>query len=377
MKFKIEQEALLQVLQKVAPIIGIKTIFPVINYVKVCADEKTNRVDIYATSLELEINATVDADVSDTGEVLVHGKKFLTLVNLLNKGSLTLSTDKKGNFELKAKTGKWRIGHYAAIDDFPAFSSIGETPTVFKFDNQSWWLDVDRVTYAAAGGTTSTRFNLQTVNIHTLDDGTISLVATDGHRLAKVNVKDQTSTSPVKVLLASDILDTVRGSFHELKGDIEIQVGEKRVVFYLGNIWASAQLVDGDYPDYTQVLPKERGVTIRVRKTQILDAIRRAVLFSPNAVKIVLAEGKKPAVTSVATEEGDAFELIDGEKAELNCEVILNSTYLIDAISSIVDEQFDFDLGVSLDPDNDRVEPTQVTPLDDSTQLAIIMPMRK
>ncbi|MBW2312797.1 MAG: DNA polymerase III subunit beta, partial [Deltaproteobacteria bacterium] len=232
---------------------------------------------------------------------------------------------------------------------------------------------IERTMYATCAD--ETRYNLNGVYVEVLPDvGKLRMVATDGHRLACV---DRTIAEGLEDLPAGIIIP--RKGLAELKrlvdeddaDEIELGFEGNSGLARKGDVTLAMRLIEGEFPNYRQVIPKEPGRRLSVASEPFTKALRRVHLLSSqqsHSVKLEVKEGQ--AVISTRNPDlGEAREEMDVDYAGEEMEIGFNAKYLIEALQAL--NAKDIILGLQ-----DNLSPVQVRPADDDESLAVVMPMR-
>ena len=226
-----------------------------------------------------------------------------------------------------------------------------------------------------AASVDETRYNLNGVYLEVLPDaGKLRMVATDGHRLALVD----RSVSEDATALASGVIIPKKG-LAELKrlvdeddaDEIELAFEGNNGLAKRGNVTLVMRLIEGEFPNYQQVIPETLEQQLVLAVEPLLHALRRVSLLSSErsrAVTLELTDGKL-VMTSSNPDQGDAREELDIDYAGEKLAIGFNAKYLIEAlnVSGAKEVRFGF---------RDDLSPTQLVPTDDSDTLAVVMPMR-
>jgi DNA polymerase-3 subunit beta len=232
---------------------------------------------------------------------------------------------------------------------------------------------IERTIYAAS--VDETRYNLNGVYLEVLEDsGAIRLVATDGHRLACVDREIEGDTSA----LASGVIIPRKG-LGELKrlvdeddaDEIELAFANNSGLARKGDVTLVMRLIEGEFPNYNQVIPKNLTRHLILPTDTLVQAVRRVALLSSErsrAVKLELSEGQL-VITSSNPDLGDAREELDIDYAGETLAIGFNAKYLLDAINAVQSKEVRFSF-------QDELSPSRLSPPDDEKTLAVVMPMR-
>ena len=226
-----------------------------------------------------------------------------------------------------------------------------------------------------AASVDETRYNLNGVYLEVLgDSGEIRLVATDGHRLACIDREIEGDPSA----LASGVIIPRKG-LGELKRlvdepdaeEIELAFGNNSGLARKGDVTLVMRLIEGEFPNYNQVIPKELSRHLILPSDLLVQALRRVSLLSSErsrAIKLELSEGQL-VISSSNPDLGDAREELDVDYGGDELTIGFNARYLLDAIGAITAKEIRFSF-------QDDLSPTRVSPPDDEKTLGVVMPMR-
>jgi DNA polymerase-3 subunit beta len=231
---------------------------------------------------------------------------------------------------------------------------------------------IERTMYGAS--VDETRYNLNGVYLEVLESGKLRMVATDGHRLALV---DRNVGEDVKALASGVIIP--RKGLAELKrlvdeddaDEIELAFEGNNGLARRGRVTLVMRLIEGEFPNYEQVMPKKIARHVVLAADPLLHALRRVSLLASErsrAVTLEFSDGKL-VISSSNPDLGDAREELDIDYAGDELQIGFNSKYLIDALSVSGAKEVRFGL-------QDDLSPAQLVPTDDEDTLAVVMPMR-
>jgi DNA polymerase-3 subunit beta len=232
---------------------------------------------------------------------------------------------------------------------------------------------IDRTMYATCAD--ETRYNLNGVYLEVLPDvGKLRMVATDGHRLAHV---DRSVGEGIESLPAGIIIP--RKGLAELKRLVDEEDAEEVEIGFEGNsglvrkgeVTLAMRLIEGEFPNYRQVIPKDGGKRLSVPSEPFVRALRRVHLLSSqqsHAVKVEVKEAQL-AISARNPDLGEAREELDVDYAGEELEIGFNARYLLDALQALGAKEVTIGL-------QDGLSPVQIRPADDDESLAVVMPMR-
>ncbi len=370
MELTIARNTLLKGLQRIQGIVERRNTMPILANVLI---EATDRgVTLFATDLELGIRATYPATVKSRGAATVAARKLFEIVRELPESDIRLSADDSHAVKVECERSRFKIAGLPP-SDFPVFPGVDAEPAL-TIARQTF-LDLVRRTVFAVGENDA-RYVLNGV-LCALERGSIKLVGTDGHRLAVDErplslpkgappVADTSVIVPKKALL--EMKKLVEDSPEEL---LSLHVGKTQLTFQQGDLVLLARLMEGNYPNYRQVIPTGSDKRIALDKAALEGALRRVVLLSKertNAVRFQV-EPSRVVVSTSNPDLGEAKEDIavayEGEPMTTG----FNARYLLDVLAAVDAPEVMLEFKDALSPCLIR-EPAQ------EGFLCVVMPMR-
>lgn len=370
MEFTIASPELHKVLQMVQSIVEKRTTMPILSNVLLSANQDSLRVS--ATDLEITAALEVPAKVSKKGSTTVNAKVFGDLVKELPEGLVQIKLGDAERLEITAGATKLKIVGVSA-DEYPALPGLGfEVKT--RIEAQQLLDMIQKTVHAMSSDETRYNLNGLCFEMHQggkKSPGVLRLVATDGHRLALVS-------RPCDLELKERIIVPRKGVM-EIKKILEDTSGEIGIAFEEGFLILqnqlakiSIRLIDGEFPDYNQVIPKEAGVVAKVGVKNITQALRRVALLVTDKSKCVRFDFSKGRLrlSSASPELGEASDELDIEYTGKPLSVGFNAKYLADFASALNEEN---SLSVEL---HGELGPGRFSIEGDDSFMGIIMPMR-
>jgi DNA polymerase-3 subunit beta len=345
MKFTIAQDNLVSGLQALQGIGGHRSTLPILSNVLIVADNDC--LQLTATDLDVTVTRTVPASVPRPGQVTLPLKKLSSLVRELPPGDIVFDVDDKCRCSIRVGASYYKI-HGLAAEEFPPLPRFKDERKVVL--DQKKLRDMLRRTSFAAS-TDEARYVLNGI-FFSIKEHKLTMVATDGRRLALVEEE-------------VDIPDQVHGEFIvptkavvELTrllsdaGQIEIQYAENQAAFSLRAegfppTQLITKLVEGNYPNYRQVIPAETKVRIQIPREEFMHALRRAEIMTSekqNSVKLCFRENSL-TISTDTPEVGEGEERIAIKYEEREMIIAFNPRFLINPLEVLEDQgdiMFDF-----------------------------------
>lgn len=348
MEIKIAQEKLSKSLNGVSRVAaGARATLPILNNVLIRVDD--NKVSLTTTNLDMAVMSFLPATSSKNGVVTVPARLIAEFVSNLPRGEIVEITAEGARVEVKAGKCQSTING-ALADDFPELPELDTEKTVrFTMGAEDFKAGLSQVMMAASSD--MTRPALTGVYFNTYEGG-LYVAATDGYRLAERRLAEKVDAE-VAAIVPTVSLQEVMRSLDETQEEIEILFDETQVKFRLGMIEVTSKLVDGSFPDYRQLIPKQTEIEVELGKSELIRVTKLAALFAREVGGSIVcstnAEKKAFAIAAVANELGENSSELAAE-AETDGKVTLNSRFLLDAINALNGDRVKFGFSNKLDP---------------------------
>jgi DNA polymerase III subunit beta len=369
MELVVRKNDLLRELQLFQGIVERKNTIPIL--ANVLMEAKGDKVHFLATDLEVGLRCECEASVSKPGKITLPAKKLYEIVKSLPETDIRISEDKSGvkvaadRFDSRMQT--------LPCDDFPSLPEGGTAPTAV-LPRAAIKEMIAKTQFAITGE--DTRFFLNGA-LFVLRPDTMSLVATDGHRLALVSAKRDGKANKdadeVKAILPKKTLGELAKLLAEGEGDITYERGENHMFFQVAGRTLISRMIDGQFPAYERVIPKGNDKHIEFERDRLTNAVKRVALLSnerSRSVKFQLDKGKVD-VTSSSPELGEAKETLPVEYAGQPMQICFNAQYVLEFLGVVATDVVALEL-------KDEVSQAVMTPVgaDGYEYTYVIMPMR-
>ena len=250
MKATIERATLLKSLGHVQSVVERRNTIPILSNVLIEAREDGS-LRLMATDLDLQVDESVPANVSQAGATTVSAHTFFDIVRKLPEGSQVELTAAEGKMQVVAGRSRFNLSTLPR-DDFPVIAE-GELPTRFELPAATLRQIIEKTRFAISSE--ETRYYLMGIFLHVVDDQ-LRAAATDGHRLARVTVaKPDGADGMPDVIVPRKCVAELYRLLEELEGTVEISLSPTKVRFGLGSAVLTSKLIDGTFPDYNRVIP--------------------------------------------------------------------------------------------------------------------------
>jgi DNA polymerase III subunit beta len=370
MELVVRKNDLLRELQLFQGIVERKNTIPIL--ANVLMEAKGEQVSFLATDLEVGLRSKCTASVAKGGSLTLPAKKFYEIVKSLPETDIRIAED-KGGVKVAADRFDSRM-QTLPREDFPTLPEGGSTPTA-TLSRASLKEMVAKTQFAITGE--DTRYFLNGA-LFVLRPDSMSLVATDGHRLALVTTgRDakgkKNGEAETKPILPKKTLGELSRLLMEGDGDITFERGENHLFFDVGGRLLISRMIDGQFPAYERVIPKGNDKHIEFERDRLTNAVKRVALLSnerSRAVKFQIDKGKVD-VTSSSPDLGEAKETLTVEYSGAPMQICFNAQYVLDFLSAVSTDVVTLDL-------KDEVSQAVMKPVgaEGYDYTYVIMPMR-
>ncbi len=372
MKFKINRDHFANGLAQVLNVVGSKATMPILSNVLIEAEK--DHISLTTTNLDLGIRCRIKAEIKDPGSVTLPVKRLAGIVRELP--NLDVTVDGSPNHQVKLTSGgsTFKIMGIGK-EEFPPLPEFGEEKAHSLAQSE---LATMLRSVAYAQSTDESRYILNGVYFN-FRDGRLFLVATDGRRLALVSKEMEV---PAEAAGAIILPAKTVGELTRLldKGEkVQISFNDRRAAFQIAtdkdasglvdNIYLYSKVVEGNYPNYQQVIPKETHQRIKLERELLLQCVHRAALVcseKANSVKIRLTSNLLE-ITAQSPDFGEAHESMAISYSGPDLQVAFNPAFVMDPLKALSKDEVFFEV-------KDEVSPGVFKTLDNF--VCVIMPVR-
>jgi DNA polymerase III subunit beta len=369
MEYSVKKFDLLEELLLTQGVVERKTTIPILS--NLLCEAKGNRLTITATDLELSIRTSCEAKIKKDGAGTIPAKKLLELVRLLPDEEIRFKLLENHWVQLTCDRRNYKLvgmskDNFPALPDFPhALVKIPAKLLAAVIAKTTFAISLEESRYTLNGA------------LLVVKPGSLTMVATDGHRLAMVETdyKFEGLSTETRVLVPKKAMNEVQRLAAESGDDavVEFAQDESHLFFQFGGRLLTCRKLTGQFPNYEAVLPRDVNKTVTIERNELQDALRRVSQLADqrsHAVKFVLAkEGLE--ISASSPEYGEAKEAIEKEYKGDPISIGFNAQYLLDFLAAAPDGPISFEL-------KDEQSAGQLRPLGDesSRYRYVVMPMR-
>ncbi len=339
MKFKIIRSTFLEGLKSVQNIVASKASLAVLQ--NVLLEAKGRELTLTTTDLDISIRTTIACEVSEQGVSTLPVKLLFNLIDKAAEGTIEIEIDAHEHASIQAGSAKFKLVGLPE-SEFPRLPKDDEDYR-YTLPQQVLREMFRKTSYAASKD--DTRRTLKGV-LMSFKDNKLTMVATDGRRLALVSNEIEFPASSAKDIILP--FKAVQELQRSLAGeeDVTITVQKSQICFNLGALMLYSKLMDDVYPNYTQVIPKECAEKILVDRQLLLAALDRASVMTvdeSHSTKLIFTAGKL-TVSSAVSDIGEAKDEVPIKYAGETIEIMFNPTYVKEPLKEIDDDEVEIDL---------------------------------
>jgi DNA polymerase-3 subunit beta len=374
MKFKADRATLLRALAHVQSVVEKRNTIPILANVLIAV--RDGRLTLTATDMEIAIVEDVAASTTRNGACTAPASTLYEIVRKLPEHAEVELDHPGGDAQLALRAGRYATSLVVLpIEDFPSMTA-GTLAHRFSLPALILRGLIDRTRFAIS--TEETRYYLNGVYLHVAEGEqgrVLRAVATDGHRLARVEVDPlpEGAGSMPGVIVPRKTIAELRRLLDEVTGDVGVALSDTRIQFQAGPILLTSKLIDGTFPEYERVIPRDNDKVLTVGKSDFAAAVGRVAAISAERsrpVKLSLARDLL-VLSASSPEQGTATEELDSDHVRYSAgplEIGFQARYLNDITDQITGEvEFRF---------SDGTAPTVVRDTADPSALFVLMPMR-
>ncbi|MBB09275.1 MAG: DNA polymerase III subunit beta [Roseibacillus sp.] len=345
MKFRIARDAFLDSLQQVQHVVSTRTTLPILSNVLIEASGGSLRLT--TTDLDVGVSGTVDAEVSKEGSTTMPVKRLVSIIRELPDAEVEVAVDAKDVASITCGPSFFKIIGLAH-GEFPPLPDFKEAKE-YKIPQGLLRESLKKTSYAISND--ETRYVLNGI-FTAFKEGKLTLVATDGRRLAMVeNDLEFPASHETDFIIPTKAVQELQRLLGD-EGDAIARLSDNQIVFEVGSSVIVSKLIEGNYPNYRQVIPGEAKETLKLGREALLETARRVSLLSSeksNSVKLVVGDGGID-VTANSPDIGEAKESMSVNYGGKEIAIAFNPEFLMAPLRNLEDEEIQLDLIDEMSP---------------------------
>lgn len=382
MKFSCTQENLFQGLQAVGHISGKNNSLPILNNVLLKIENK--ELVLLSTNLEIAVSVTVRAKIEEEGEITIPAKLFLEYISVCPQGRIDIEV--KGTEVSVHTQNDISVIKGISSQDFPLIPTSNKA-NLYGVSVSEFKTALQRTMFAVSKNEARPELCGVFFDFNSLKENELVFAATDSHRLVEKRIptlgvfgEKTYHKEPQKAIVPGKTIQEVLriiSLFHEDDSEppLEISIQENQIVFLYGSVEIYSRLIEGKYPDYTQIIPHQFKTTILIQTSEWIKRIKAASLFSNTGVQgvtftVLGGNEQKVILNSVSGQVGEHTSSILSRVEGENNKITLNFRYILESLMNMLSEEVELQI-ISSD------SPCVLRPKKSTDYLCIIMPIRQ
>ena len=333
MKIKLNKDELQQAIGVVQNIVSPKATLPILS--NMLLETKDDLLKMNTTDLDIGISCEYPVHVFEQGAITIPAKRFSDIIRELPSGDVVITARKNNQIEIEGVNCRFKLNGLPK-EEFPKFPEFKDKDAVLI--QQADLKEMIRLTSFAVSYEES-RYVLNGILLEVSGD-VVRMVATDGRRLAKMEKKlVQPSAKDFHIIVPIKAINEINRNLKD-HGQVSIISGVNQVLFNIGGVLIATRIIEGEFPNYKQVIPKEINTRVKVKTADLLAAIRRAnLLATPDFQAIKFELFKEKLVISKSTPDvGESREEVAVEYGHTELMAGFNPQFFIDVLKNMSDE---------------------------------------
>jgi len=345
MKFKAEKGILLNGIQTVQNIITAKSALPILSNILI--ETQQDGLRLTATDLDVGISCVIPVDIQEAGAITVPAKRFSDIIKELPLDDVNITTKKNNQVNITTDVCEFRIMGLAR-EEFPKLPEFKDNEAI-KIEQPLLRQMLRLTSFAVSFDETRYILNGTLLNIR---KNILTLVSTDGKRLAVIEKQlNQTFEKDIYIIVPIKTIHELNRNLQD-EGGVSLVLGNNQVLFDLGKVVIISRLIEGEFPDYRQVVPAISENKVKIDREQFLLAVKRAALLAtPDYQAVKLEVFKNKLVVSKSTPDvGESREEVAVTYQGKELIIGFNPTYLIDVLKNLDTDSVELELTDSEKP---------------------------
>lgn len=365
MNIECVKDKLVKDLSKAEKITGKNITLPILNCVLLEANDST--LTIKSTNLDLGIEIKVPVKVNKPGKTAVPGSILNNFISNLNDKNLNIEV-LDNTLNISSKHSSSQIKTYP-IEDFPNIPKVSDEK-FFSINTNDFIKGLKSVMYGAS--VSSIRPVLSSVLVYS-EEEKLFFVATDSFRLAEKNIKIKKHIDIEPILIPFKNIPEIIRVLEDIKGDITVFVNENQIAFVYEGMYLISRIIDGNFPDYRQIIPKETKTEVTVLKQDLINTLKISNIFSDKFNQVIFdisTNNKSFNISTKNLDVGQNTNSIDAVIKGNDLSISFNYKYIIDCFQSIESDSVVLQF-------SDTNKPMIIKGVSDNSFLYLVMPMNK
>jgi DNA polymerase-3 subunit beta len=364
MKFIISSVALLKKLQVIGGVINSSNTIPVLDHF--LFELESSNLTITASDLETTMSTTIDVDSESKGKLAIPSKLLLDTLKTFPEQPLTFVVLENNIIEINSNHGKYALA-YSDGEQFPKTIQL-DNPSSTKLSSEVLLKAINNTLFAA--GNDDLRPVMSGVFFQ-LSNNNLTFVATDAHKLVKYTRSDFTASETAEFIMPKKPLNLLKAILSDNADEIEVEYNNSNAKFILDDTLIICRLIDGNYPNYEAVIPKENPNVLTIDRVQFLNSVKRVSIFSNKTTHQIRLRAAG-AELNISAEDLDfsnkAEERLTCDYQGDDIQIGFNSRFLLEMLNNLTSSEIKLEMSLPnragiLKPTSGSVEGESITML--------------
>jgi len=364
MKLECSIEKIKNAVSQVERITGKNLTLPILNSILLIASGKS--LKLRSTNLSLGIEIEIPAKIEKEGTLAVSGSVLNAIFSNVSQNENVHLEDKDSNLLIKTKKTQIKLKSQPH-EDFPTIPMVNGIS--FEIESKKLLDGIKAVYYSSS--VSDIKPEISSVFIYTNEEN-LTFVSTDSFRLAEKKIKTKGVPEILGILIPFKNISEILKVFGEIQDIIKVCFNKNQISFSSDNIYLTSRVIDGIFPDYRQIIPKNSATEVVVLKQDLLNALKLSNIFSDKFNQVNLKISSKEKIfelSSINNDIGENKTYLDAVIKGENIELSFNYKYFLDCFQSITTDSVSIKSGAS--------RPMVISPVSDASFTYLIMPMNR
>ena len=371
MKFIVSKPDIFKTLSHLQSIVSKKNTLPILSNILIEAENNT--LILSATDMDISIKETISCNIIEEGSTTLNAQMIFDIIKKLpDKSEIEFISNDGKILTIRSNVSKFSLSCLPK-DEFPLIEANVNNSKRIIVKSQTILNLINKTKFAISNE--ETRYFLNGLYFNISSDKNVSnltFVGTDGHRLATSSAIISTSVSEIPgVIIPKKTINELSKLLVDNKADIEINISSNKIIFYIEKLILISKLIDGNFPDYTRVIPKNNSNDLMINRENLLFAVDRVSTIANEkspSIKFKLLENLIN-LSSVNSENSTATEDIEASYDGNEIEIGFNSRYVMDILDNLEGKEIKISF-------NDNSNPIIIQEKIESDNVYVLMPMR-
>ena len=370
MKFIVTKPIIYKTLSHLQSIVNKKNTLPILSNILIEAEQ--NSLILSSTDMDISIKETINCNVIEPGSTTLNAQIMFDIIKKLPDASEIEFISNDGKIlTIRSQVSKFSLSCLPK-DEFPIIETASNGKKITVKSKTIFDL-INKTKFAISNEETRYFLNGLYFNIFSKEDSsTLTFVGTDGHRLATSSaITGFVSMEIPGVIIPKKTINELSKLLSENSHDIEIDISSNKIIFYIDNLILISKLIDGNFPDYTRVIPKNNNNHLIINRSNLLSAVDRVSTISNEKSPSIKFKLYKNLVnlSTINNENSTATEDIEAKYEGKEIEIGFNSKYIMDILDNLAGDEIKISF-------NDNSTPIIAQEKSDQDIIYVLMPMR-